>query len=226
MKILCTQALEAVFHRILPDLPAGDVIFGTTGGLVERLKAGERADLLLVAGRALDDLARCGLVEAGSITDIAATEVGIGVREGTGALDLSSAGRLKDLLLSAGPVAYPDPAGGGASGVHFASVLERLGIAEEINRHAILVKAGGSAGDDLISRRANLAVQMISELVPVKGVGIAGTLPGEFAKTIAFAAAVVRGAERAQEGRQVIAALKSPAAGDLMRQAGLDQITL
>ena len=223
MKIFCTQAFEEVFHKILPSLDGDSVIFGTTGGLVGRIEAGEAADLLLAARPALDELARRGLVEAGSIADIASTDVGVGVKQGGGKIDLSSEAALKKLLLAAGPVAYPDPAGGGASGVHFAKVLERLGVAEEVNRSAILVEAGGSAGPYVIGGQAGLAVQMISELIPTAGIEIAGALPGEFAKTIAFAAAVVKGAAHAGEALKVIAALKTPAAGEIMRKAGLDQ---
>lgn len=223
MRILCTQALEGVFHKILPQLHGDSVVFGTTGGLVGRIEAGEAADILLAARPALDELARRGLVEAGTVTDIAGTDVGVGVKQGVGKIDLSSPEALKKLLLAAGPVAYPDPAGGGASGVHFAKVLQSLGIAEQVNRAAILVEAGGSAGDYVIRGQAGLAVQMISELVPVAGIEVAGTLPGEFAKTISFAAAVVKGAAHAGEALGVIAALKTPAAGEIMKAAGLAQ---
>lgn len=221
MKIFCTQALEEVLHKILPHLPQDSVAFGTTGGLVGRIEAGEAVDLLLITRPALDGLARRGLVEADSVTDIASSDVGIGVKQGVGRIDLSSADSLAKLLLAAGPVAYPDPAGGGASGVHFAKVLESLGIAEQVNRSAILVQAGGSAGPYVVKGQAGLAVQMVSELVPTPGIEIAGTLPGEFAKTIAFAAAGVAGAAHGQKALDVITALKTSAAGKLLEEAGL-----
>lgn len=222
MKILCTQALEGVFPAILPHLPGDVVTYGTTGGLVSEVEAGRGGDLLLAARPALDELARLGKVEAGSLADIAGTGVAIGVRQGVGRLDLSTAEALKKLLLAAGPIAYPEPAGGGVSGVHFAHVLDRLGIAEEVNRHAILVKAGGVAAEYLVSGQAALAVQMTSELMAVAGIEIAGTLPGEFAKTITFSAAVVSGAAHAREALDVIQALNTPAAKQIMRAAGLD----
>lgn len=223
MRLFCTQALEEVLHRILPDLPVEAVLFGTTGGLVGRVEAGQSADLLLVARPALDALARQGVVEAGGIVDIASTDVGIGVRSGGGTIDLSSPQSLRKLLLEAGPVAYPDPAGGGASGVHFAAVLDKLGIADEVNRRAILVEAGGSAGPHVVSGRAGLAVQMISELIPTAGIEIAGTLPGEFAKTISFAAALLPGAAEPDKARRLVAALKTPSAAILLKEAGLTQ---
>lgn len=221
MKILCTQALEGAFPTILPHLPGDQVIYGTTGQLVAELEAGRGGDLLLAARPALEELATLGKVAAGSLTDIASTPVAIGIREGVGKLDLSSVDALKKLLLAAGPIAYPDPAGGGVSGVHFAHMLDRLGIAEEVNRHAILVKAGGVAAEYLVSHQAALAVQMVSELMMVPGIEIAGTLPGEYAKVISFSGAVVSGAAHAQEALDVIQALKTPAAKQILESAGL-----
>jgi len=221
MKILCTQALEGVFPAILPHLTGDSVIYGTTGQLVAEVEAGRGGDLLLASRPALEELANLGKVEAGSLADIASTPVGIGIREGVGKIDLSTVDALKKLLLAAGPVAYPDPAGGGVSGVHFAHMLDVLGIADEVNRHAILVKAGGVAAEYLVSHQAALAVQMVSELMMVPGIDIAGTLPGEFAKTIAFSAAVVSGAAHLQEALDVIQALKTPAAKQIMEAAGL-----
>jgi len=221
MKILCTQALEGVFPAILPHIPGDSVVYGTTGQLVAEVEAGKGADLLFVSRPALEELANLGKVETGSLTDIASTPVGIGIRKGVGKIDLSSVEALKLLLLAAGPIAYPDPAGGGVSGVHFAHMLDVLGIGEEVNRHAILVKAGGVAADYLVSHQAALAVQMVSELMAVPGIEIAGTLPGEFAKTIAFSGAVVSGAAHVQEALDVIQALKTPAAKQIMEAAGL-----
>ncbi len=222
MKILCTQALEGVFPAILPHLAGDSVIYGTSGQLVAEVEAGTGGDLLLASRAALVELANLGKVEAASLADIASTPVGIGVRKGVGTLDLSSVEALKRLLLAAGPIAYPEPAGGGVSGVHFAQMLDTLGIAQEVNRHAILVKAGGIAADYLVSHQAALAVQMVSELMMVPDIDVAGTLPGEFAKTIAFSGAVVAGAAHVQEALDVIQALKTPAAQEIMRAAGLD----
>lgn len=221
MKILCTQALEGVFPAILPHLTGDSVIYGTTGQLVAELEAGRGGDLLLVARPALEELVNLGKVAAGSLADIASTPVAIGIREGVGKLDLTTVEALKKLLLAAGPIAYPDPAGGGVSGVHFAHMLDVLGIAEEVNRHAILVKAGGVAAEYLVSHQAALAVQMVSELMMVPGIEIAGTLPGEFAKVISFSGAVVSDAAHAQEALDVIQALKTPAAKQIMEAAGL-----
>jgi molybdate transport system substrate-binding protein len=222
MKILCTQALESVFPAILPHLPGDSVRFNTTGELVAEVEAGKGGDLLLASRAALDELARMGKVEAGGLADIASTGVAIGVRKGVGRIDLSTPDMLKKLLLAAGPIAYPEPAGGGVSGVHFAYVLDRLGITDEINRHAILVKAGGVAADYLVTGQAALAVQMTSELMAVAGIDIAGTLPGDFAKSIMFSGAVISGSAHAREALDVIQALKTPAAGEIMRAAGLD----
>jgi len=221
MKILCTQALEHVFPAILPHIPGDRVVYNTTGALIAELES-TGGDVLLASRPSLDELVRLGKLEAGGLADIASTPVGIATKKGVGPVDLSSVEALKKLLLAAGPIAYPEPSGGGVSGVHFAHMLDKLGIADEVNRHAILVRAGGVAADYVRSGQAALAVQMVSELMPVAGIEIAGPLPGEFAKIITFSGAVAAGAAHAGEALGVIRALKTPAAREIMRKAGLD----
>lgn len=222
MRILCTQALEHVFHDILPHLPHGSVLFGTTGALVGKLESGEEADLILVARPALEELARRGKVDPASLSDVASTGVGVSVKAGTAKPDISDRAAFAETMRS-GAVAYPDPAAGGASGVHFAQVLERLGIAAAVNERAVKVKAGGMCGDYLLTGEATLAVQMISELLPVAGTELIGPFPADLQKMIAFSAAVVSGSAQSREALEVIAALKAPAAAPIMQAAGLEQ---
>lgn len=221
MKILCTQALEHVFPAILPHIPGDSILYNTSGGLIAELEA-RGGDILLASRPSLDELVRLGKVEAAGLADIASTPVGIAVKKGVGPVDVSSIDALKKLLLATGPVAYPEPSGGGVSGVHFARILDKMGIGSEVNRHAILVKAGGVAADYVRTGQAALAVQMISELMPVDGVEVVGALPGEFAKIIAFSGAVVTGTAHADEALGIIKALRTPAAQAIMRKAGLD----
>ena len=54
------------------------------------------------------------------------------VRAGAANPDISSVDNLKRSLLAANSVTYSDPAKGGASGIHFERVLDRLGIAEQM----------------------------------------------------------------------------------------------
>lgn len=81
---------------------------------------------------------------------------------------MSSVDAFKQTLLAAKSIVYADPAKGGASGVHFASVLDRLGIAEQVKPKTIRVP-GAHAADVVAKGEAELGVAQASEIVPVAG---------------------------------------------------------
>src|SRR2546429_8098781 len=124
--------------------------FGTVGALRQKLAAGEPADVLILTDVAIDDLARQGAVATGTRTDIARTAMGVAVREGAPVPDISTPEAFRQTLLSAKSLTYVDPAQGATSGVHFAGVLQRLGIAEAVKGKTRLV-AGGYP-DELVAK--------------------------------------------------------------------------
>ena len=89
-------------------------------------------DVLVVSRASIDSLTKDGKIAAGSDATLAKSVFAIAVKRGAPKPDISSADALKTALLAARAVGYTDPAAGGASGVHFAKVLERLGIAADI----------------------------------------------------------------------------------------------
>jgi hypothetical protein len=78
----------------------------------------------------------------------------------------------------------------GASGLHFAQVIERLGIADEIRRKATI--SDSYVGEMAARGEVEMAVQQISELVPVAGIDIVGPLPGELQKISGFSGVFCR----------------------------------
>lgn len=139
-------AVEAADIKVLASLPmqgplAGladafardtghrvEVVFGTTPALVKRLAAGESADAVVFSGRSFEDAVKAGKVVGGSRTEIGRVGVGVMVRAGATAPDVSTPDALKKALLDADSVVFNQR----ESGTHFARVLERLGIAAEV----------------------------------------------------------------------------------------------
>src|SRR5205085_7441224 len=102
------------------------------GAIAARFEKGEAADLLINAPRFIDEARAQGKVAAGDRIIIAKVGVSAFVRKGAAKPDISSADAFKRSMLTAKSIIYPDPAGGGASGIYMASLLERLGIAGEM----------------------------------------------------------------------------------------------
>src|SRR3954453_9236639 len=136
-KLLCAVALQPAFEVLIPEFEKASghkvtVAYGNAGAIADRFQKGEAADLVINAAPLMDQLRAQGKVVAGDRIIIAQVSVSAFVRKGAAKPDISSADAFKRSMLAARSITYPDPAGGGASGIYLASLLERLGIAGEM----------------------------------------------------------------------------------------------
>jgi molybdate transport system substrate-binding protein len=192
--------------------------FAPTVALLERLRAKEAADIAILTAQGIDDLAREGVIRPGTRTDVALSFVGIAVKAGAPKPDISSAAAFKTALLAARSVAYSKI---GASGLFFAGLIERLGIAAEVNAKAVIVPSGFTA-ERLVSGEADLAVQQVSELMVVPGIDVIGPLPPGIQTVATFSAGILAGSARADPASALLRFLASPAIAPVLRRTGLE----
>ncbi|OYR30976.1 molybdate ABC transporter substrate-binding protein [Brucella pseudogrignonensis] len=191
LKVMSTLAVELALKTVL--LPAWQtesrqvaVDWNPTGVLIDRVRNGERGDVLIAIDEPIENLVEAGILRAGSVRPIARASFGLGTRSGMAMPDISTPERFKQALLSARSIAYSQT---GASGIHFRHVLERLGIAEAVNAKATIIHAGFTA-DQVIAGEADLAVQQISELMSIDGIDVVGPFPDPYQKHTDFSAAI------------------------------------
>lgn len=194
---------------------------GTAGEIRQKVTAGDPADVVFVTDTVLAQLAATNLVVADSRVDIARTGIGVAVREGTPRLDISTPEAFKQALLAAKSLVYVNPAIGATSGIHFAGVLQRLGIADAVKDKTVLWP-GGYAAEALLTGQAELCVHQISEILPVKGVILVGPLPREFQKITTYSAALSSRATTPEAARTFIAFVARPSFKAKLAAAGLD----
>ena len=195
--------------------------FGTVGVVRQKLTAGEPADVVIMTDVAIVQMAEQGLVVAGTRTDIARTGMGVGVREGAPRPDISTPEAFKQAVLAAKSLTYVDPAQGATSGIHFASVLQRLGIADAVKTKTRLVPGGYPA--ELVAKgEAEMVVHQISEIIPVKGVTLVGPLPKDLQKLTVYSAGLPAKSASPEAARAFIAFLARPAFKAKFAEAGLD----
>jgi len=195
--------------------------FNTVGFIQDKLKKGEKADILILSDKVMEEMEKSGAIAAGSRIEIGRASAGFAVRAGASAPDISSAEAMKRTLIAARSVSYVDPAGGGSTGIHFARVLERLGIADEVNKKAIRPQRGSQVADAVADGRAEIGNTNLTELVPHKGVRVIGLLPDPYGLVIPYVAGVTAASASKEAARSFIAALTSPAAREKFKAAGL-----
>jgi molybdate transport system substrate-binding protein len=195
-----------------------DADFAPTLGLLDRLRAGEGADVVILTKEALDDLAAKGTVVASSCADLARSFVGLAVPTGASHPDIATEAALRATLLGAQSVAYSRI---GASGILFAQLIERMGIAAEINARAVIIPSGFTA-ERLVTGEADVAVQQLSELKQVAGVEVIGPIPWHLQTPAVFSAGRLAASSRVERSDALLKYLASPEVAPVLRESGLE----
>ena len=144
VRLLSTLALKGAVGSLAGRFEANagtriDADFAPTLGLLSRLRGGERADVVILTREGLDALADEGTVVPDSRVDLARSHVGVAVKAGAAHPDIATEPALRSALLGARAVAYSRI---GASGIVFAQLIARLGIASQINARAVIIPSG------------------------------------------------------------------------------------
>ena len=188
--------------------------------MLKRIASGESADLAFFGEPAIDELIRQGKITAASRRSIARLAAGIGVRAGTPHPDISSVEAFKQMLLNAPSIAY---ASEGASGIHFAGLIERLGIAAQVTSKA-RTRPGGLVGELVVAGEAEIAVQQIPELMAVPGIEVAGPFPAELQKISVTTAGIFANSRHPEAAKALLDFLTTPAAARVFKAKGLDPL--
>jgi molybdate transport system substrate-binding protein len=213
-------ALGAEFER-----ESGNTLnlnFGTAGSLRERIRNGEVSDLVVLSESAIAELAKLGLVVPESSADLGRTVTGVIVREGAPEPDISTPDAFRQALLKARSVAYTDPKAGGSGGIMFSALLQKLGIADEINKKAVLGKGGHDVAVLVAEGRAELGITFISEVLPVSGARVVGPLPGHLHIANTYTAAIHASATARAGAETFLRKLTDPATRGRYAAAGLE----
>jgi molybdate transport system substrate-binding protein len=182
-----------------------DVFFGPMGLLQQKITAGERADVMIGSAEAIEQLLKQGVVVSGSQKALGGIGIGVAVRENAPLPDISTPEAFKQTLLRAKSLVYVDPTKG-TSGKHIAGVLQRLGIAEAVKSKTVLIE-GGAVAEVVARGEAEIGVQQISEILPVKGVKLVGSLPAELQKITTYTAGIMVGSKSPQAAAKFISFL-------------------
>lgn len=226
IKIFASNSIRAVMAELVPQFEhtsghSISVSYDPAKVMLARIENGETADLIITGSGAIDALVKQGKVAPGSRRTLARCRVGLAVRSGAPKPDIGTVEALKRALVTAKSVAYTQE---GASGMHFSGVIERLGIAGNVQAKAVR-QPGGLIGELVTAGKAEIAIQQIPELMAVPGIELVGPLPAEIQLVTVTAAGIFSGTKQAEAARSFIEFLASPAAAQVIRAKGLEPVT-
>ena len=228
--VMTSGAFTAALLALIPQLErltkktvvAATTSVGTGETSIEsRLKRGETADIVIVAEALQRQFIEDGLVLAEGCTPVARSLIGIAVRATAPKPDISSIDALRRVLLEAKSIAYS----ASVSGQYFSTELsQRLGIAEQVLGKSRRIGGGERTGAVVARGEAELAIQQMSELLPVKGIAHVTPLPPEVQKVSVFLAGVAAGSRDPELARRVIKVLASAKAAPGIVNSGLERV--
>jgi molybdate transport system substrate-binding protein len=228
IRLLSAVALHPAIDALIPDFEkiSGHkimVAYGTAGAVADRVQKGEATDIVISSVPIIDRLQAQGKIMPGGRVIIAKVGVGAFVRKGAAKPDISSVDAFKRSMLAATSITYPDPAGGGASGIYVASLLERLGIAGEMKPKTKLLPPTERLYGSVASGDVEIGFNQISEILAQPTVELAGPLPSAIQNYTHFAPGIVAGSnQQIDAARALITFLSSPHAQTVLKAKGFE----
>jgi molybdate transport system substrate-binding protein len=178
IRVLCSNAYKAVMQELASQFERATkhkvvVRYSLAATLKREIESGEPFDLAVLTPAAIDDLIKAGKIVAASRTPLAAPDWrSRSVAAPAGPTSpLSKPSSVRCLARS---IAYAKE---GASGVAFAALIQRLGIADDLKARSKLTATGEEVGEAVARGEAQFGVLPVSEILPLRGVGLLGASP-------------------------------------------------
>ncbi len=229
VKVFSTIGVQAALEDLAPKFEKATghkltITWATAAILVKRVQAGETADLMVLTKQSLDALTKDGRASVEPDATFASSGMAVVVKKGSPKPDISTPEAFKQTLLKAKAIAYSDPAAGGASGVYFAKLLERMGIADQMKPKTRHPPPSGNTAVLVVNGEAELAIQQEPEVMSVAGVDMVGPLPGDLNNITIYSAGVGAGSQQAEPAKALIKFLHSPEAATVFKAKGLTPV--
>jgi molybdate transport system substrate-binding protein len=226
LRILSGGAAQGLVTRLAPALKSTTGFnltgeFGAVGGMADKLRQGDPADIVILTTALIAQLAEEKLADPASITDIGLVETSLAVRSRDPKLSVRNADDLRRALLAADAIYVPDTRTSTA-GLHLAKVLQQLGIADQVGARLKIHPNGATAMRELAASGATrpIGCTQSTEIISTEGVELSGSLPQGCELKTMYTAALATHTANATQAQALIDLLAGPDAKDLRRRAG------
>jgi len=225
VRVLSTGAARSAYEEIAQQFERATghklvTHFGLPTELVKKVEAGEPFDVVILSSD-VEPLIRQAKVVANSRTVLGRTGVGVAIPQGAPKPGFNTADALKASLLNAKFIAT---SGEGSSGRYVLTLLDRLGVADQV-RPKIKTGPTGSAAKFLAQKEVDFALIGLPPVAGVPGVEWLGWLPDEINSWLVFTGGINVAAKEPDAGRALLKFLTAPAAIAVFKAKGLEPVT-
>ena len=224
LKVISAGAVRSVVGAMIDDYSKQTGIkftftTGPTGLLRNTIASGAPADLIIASGPLMAELEKTGKITPGSRVDLGRIGLGVVIRDGATAPDVSTPDALKQTLIKAQSIAHTDPKLGGTSVIHLMKIAAGFGITDDVRKKGINSTGGNDAVAKVAKGDAEIAIVLVSE-IHTKGARLAAMLPEPVQLWTIYAAAIPANSTDPKNARAFIDALTGPALRHRWTEAG------
>jgi molybdate transport system substrate-binding protein len=225
--VIASTAMREVMDELVPMFERASghkvaISFLSGAVLPVKVKEGAQADVVVTTPTTIDDLVAAGRVAPNTRVDFVRSGAGVAVRAGAPKPDIATPDAFKAALLAAKSVGYSQ----GPSGVHFMTVLERLGITDQVKAKGVVPPLGSRVGTLIAEGKAEIGVQQITELLQIPGIDFVGPLPKELQANIVYATATPTSAKEKAGAAALVKFISSEPALPVIKKVGLEPANL
>lgn len=222
IKVFASNGVKAALEELAPafERQTGNklsITFGLAAVLKRQIENGTPFDYAILTDAGIADLVKQGKVDGASRVAIALSGVGIGIKKGAPRADIGTPDALKRALLDARSIAWAKE---GQSGIYFAGLLERMGIADQMKPKVVPAASGAEVGKLVVEGKSQYGVILVNELMAIPGVEVLGPLPAEVQSYTAFHGAAAASSKNAAAAWALSKFLTVPAARDVFKAKG------
>lgn len=223
LRVLCSNGIRAAVEQLKPQAERTigrkiSIEFSASTVLKKEIDAGAPFDLTILTPGIVDDLVKAGKVVAGSQTNLASADIGVGSKAGSPKVDISTPEGMKKRLLAAKSITWTE--GGAASGAT-AAMLKGLGIEDQLKSKIVLQKTPGHAAESVAAGQNELIFGPVSEIQTVPGAEVLGLFPKEYQKPVVMTAGLGAQAKDAAAAKALVAFLTSAKAVPAIKASGM-----
>jgi molybdate transport system substrate-binding protein len=195
--------------------------FGAVGAMADKLRAGTPTDILILTSALIATLAKDGLADGASAKNVGRVETALAVRESDPLASAPDAASLRKVFLAADAIFVPDTKASTA-GIHVATVLAQLGIADEVASRLKIYPNGATAMRHMAETDAKHPVgcTQATEIIATKGIRLSGALPKGCELATTYTAAITAKAKYPREAQILIDLLTAADQAGARERAG------
>jgi molybdate transport system substrate-binding protein len=189
----------------------------------EALLSGAPCDLMVLSDSLVDALVGSGHLRGDARATLGRVRTGVAVPSGQPHPDVSTPEALRAALLAADGVYFPDPQRATA-GIHFARVMDELGVHEALRPRLLSFPNGATAMGEMAraGRPGAIGCTQVTEILYTEGVDLVAVLPPRFELATVYSVALASAAREPALAQHLLTLLSAPGQRALREAGGFE----